>query len=253
MQKLIMGNWKMNGSSASIKELCKGISEVNYNSEKVAVAVFPSSVYVKEVLAQLPKEIGVGLQNITFYDNGAYTGELSAEMLHDVGCNYLLIGHSERRSLFGETDQDVFKKLNKIIDTSVVPVVCIGESLEDRQGGSLEKVLTTQLSLILENLSIEQLAKVVIAYEPVWAIGTGVVASLEQVQETHQFIRSLVAKVDENLAKNMKIVYGGSLKAENAKDILSLPDVDGGLIGGASLKASEFNEIINQANKICTE
>lgn len=134
-----------------------------------------------------------------------------------------------------------------------MPVVCIGESLEDRQGGRLEKVLTTQLSLILENLSIEQLAKVVIAYEPVWAIGTGVVASLEQVQETHQFIRSLVAKVDENLAKNMKIVYGGSLKAENAKDILSLPDVDGGLIGGASLKASEFNEIINQANKICTE
>lgn len=114
MQKLIMGNWKMNGSSASIKELCKGISEVDYNSEKVAVAVFPSSVYVKEVLAQLPKEIGVGLQNITFYDNGAYTGELSAEMLHDVGCNYLLIGHSERRSLFGETDQDVFKNLIKL-------------------------------------------------------------------------------------------------------------------------------------------
>ncbi|AIT09461.1 triosephosphate isomerase [Candidatus Francisella endociliophora] len=253
MQKLIMGNWKMNGNSASIKELCSGISQAEFDSLKVAVAVFPSSVYVKETIAQLPKEVGVGLQNITFYDDGAYTGELSADMLQDVGCDYLLIGHSERRSLFNETDQDVFKKVEKIINTSVVPVVCIGESLEDREGGKLEQVLSTQLKLILENLSVEQLSKVVIAYEPVWAIGTGVVASLEQVQETHEFIRSLVAKVDQNLAKNMKIVYGGSLKAGNAKDILSLPDVDGGLIGGASLKASEFNEIINQANIICTK
>lgn len=253
MQKLIMGNWKMNGNSASIKELCSGISQAKFDSSKVAVAVFPSSVYVKETIAQLPKEVGVGLQNITFYDDGAYTGELSADMLQDVECDYLLIGHSERRSLFGESDQDVFNKVEKVINTSVTPVVCIGESLEDREGGKLEEVLKTQLKLVLENLSVEQLSKVVIAYEPVWAIGTGVVASLEQVQETHQFIRSLVAKVDENLAKNMKIVYGGSLKAGNAKDILSLPDVDCGLIGGASLKASEFNEIINQANIICTE
>ncbi|BCD91760.1 triosephosphate isomerase [Francisella halioticida] len=253
MQKLIMGNWKMNGSSTSIKELCSGISQVKYDSSKVGVAVFPSSLYVKEVISQLPENIGIGLQNITFYDNGAYTGEISADMLHDVGCSYLLIGHSERRALFDESDKDVFKKIEKVIDTSVIPVVCIGESLKDREDGNLEKVLETQLKLVLNNLSINQLAKIVIAYEPVWAIGTGVVASLEQVQETHRFIRSLVAKVDENLAKNMKIVYGGSLKAGNAKDILNLPDVDGGLIGGASLKASEFNEIINQANKICTK
>nr|AAX21646.1 Tpi [[Wolbachia] persica] [Francisella persica] len=150
------------------------------------------------------------------------------------------------------SDEDVFKKLNKVIDTNITPVVCIGESLDNRQSGRLKQVLATQLSLMLENLSVEQLAKVVIAYEPVWAIGTGVVASLEQIQETHQFIRSLLSKVGESLAKNIKIVYGGSLKAENANDILSLPDVDGGLIGGASLKAAEFNEIINQANKICT-
>ncbi|ABI83484.1 triose-phosphate isomerase [Francisella tularensis] len=253
MQKLIMGNWKMNGNSTSIKELCSGISQVQYDTSRVAIAVFPSSVYVKEVISQLPEKVGVGLQNITFYDDGAYTGEISARMLEDIGCDYLLIGHSERRSLFAESDEDVFKKLNKIIDTTITPVVCIGESLDDRKSGKLKQVLATQLSLILENLSVEQLAKVVIAYEPVWAIGTGVVASLEQIQETHQFIRSLLAKVDERLAKNIKIVYGGSLKAENAKDILSLPDVDGGLIGGASLKAAEFNEIINQANKICTE
>ena len=253
MQKLIMGNWKMNGDSTSIKELCSGISQAKYDTFKVAVAVFPSSVYVKEVITQLPKKIGVGLQNITFYDDGAYTGEISGKMLEDIGCDYLLIGHSERRSLFAESDEDVFKKLNKVIDTNITPVVCIGESLDDRQSSRLKQVLATQLSLMLENLSVEQLAKVVIAYEPVWAIGTGVVASLEQIQETHQFIRSLLAKVDESLAKNIKIVYGGSLKAENASDILSLPDVDGGLIGGASLKATEFNEIINQANKICTE
>ena len=253
MQKLIMGNWKMNGNSQSIAELCQGISQSKFDESKVSVAVFPSSVYVKEVIVQLPSQIGVGLQNITFYNDGAYTGELSENMLQDIGCDYVLIGHSERRSLFGETDEDVFKKLQKVIDTQVTPVVCIGESLEDRQGGKLEKVLKDQLDLILQNLSVQQLKKIVIAYEPVWAIGTGVVASLEQVQETHQFIRSLIAKIDEVLAKNIKLVYGGSLKAENARDILSLPDVDGGLIGGASLKASEFNEIINQANKICTE
>ena len=253
MQKLIMGNWKMNGDSTSIKELCSGILQAKYDTSKVAVAIFPSSVYVKEVITQLPEKVGVGLQNITFYDGGAYTGEISAKMLEDIGCDYLLIGHSERRSLFAESDEDVFKKLNKVIDTNITPVVCIGESLDDRQSGRLKQVLATQLSLILENLSVEQLAKVVIAYEPVWAIGTGVVASLEQIQETHQFIRLLLAKVDESLAKKIKIVYGGSLKAENANDILSLPDVNGGLVGGASLKAAEFNEIINQANKICTE
>ena len=164
-----------------------------------------------------------------------------------------MIGHSERRSLFNESDEDVFKKLLKAIDTDITPVVCIGESLEDREGGKLEEVLASQLVLVLQNLSVAQLSKVVIAYEPVWAIGTGVVASLEQVQETHKFIRSMIAKIDENLAKNIKIVYGGSLKAANAKDILSLADVDGGLIGGASLQAPEFNEIINQANIICTQ
>tara|TARA_B110000977_G_C11008055_1_gene466572 strand:+ start:564 stop:1325 length:762 start_codon:yes stop_codon:yes gene_type:complete len=253
MKKLIMGNWKMNGDSQSIKKLCKGLSEVKYDNSKVNVAVFPSSVYIKEAMAQLPKEMGVGLQNVTFEDNGAYTGEISSSMLQDIGCDYLLIGHSERRSIFSETDLDVFKKLEKIIDTNIVPVVCIGESLEDRESDKLEAVLSAQLKLVINNISTEQLKKVVLAYEPVWAIGTGVVASLEQVQDTHEFIRSIVAKIDKNIANDMKIVYGGSLKAANAKDILSLRDVDGGLIGGASLMAPEFNEIINQANKICTE
>ena len=248
-----MGNWKMNGNTQSVKELCEGIATAKFDRLKVSVAVFPSSVYVKETIAQLPKEIGVGLQNITFNDDGAYTGELSKAMLEDLGCDYVLIGHSERRSLFGETDECVFKKLQKVIDTDITPVVCIGESLDDREGDKLEEVLASQLALVLQNLSVEQLKKVVIAYEPVWAIGTGVVASLEQVQETHEFIRSMIAKIDENLAKNIKIVYGGSLKAANAKDILSLADVDGGLIGGASLQAPEFNEIINQANIICTQ
>ena len=253
MQKLIMGNWKMNGNTQSIKELCNGIAMAKFDITKVSVAVFPSSVYVKETIAQLPKEIGVGLQNITFNDDGAYTGELSKAMLEDLGCDYVLIGHSERRSLFGETDECVFKKLQKVIDMDITPVVCIGESLEDRNGGKLEEVLASQLALVLENLSVVQLGKIVVAYEPVWAIGTGVVASLEQVQDTHKFIRSMIAKIDGNLAKNIKIVYGGSLKAANAKDILSLADVDGGLIGGASLQAPEFNEIINQANIICTQ
>ncbi|APC96629.1 triose-phosphate isomerase [Francisella frigiditurris] len=246
MKKLIMGNWKMNGNSASIKALCQEISKAKYDN--VDVAVFPTSVYVKEVRAQLPSKVGVGLQNITFYDDGAYTGEISKAMLEDVGCDYVLIGHSERRSLFGETNQDVFKKLKKVIDTNVVPVVCIGESLADRNGGKLQSVLSGQLELILNGLSKEQLAKIVLAYEPVWAIGTGVVATLDQVQETHSFVRSLVAKVDAEIAKNIKIVYGGSLKASNAEEILKLPDVDGGLIGGASLVGEEFNKIIKYAS-----
>ena len=251
MQKIIMGNWKMNGNSESIEKLCSDISKAEFNTEKVKVAVFPSSIYVKEAISQLPKTIGVGLQNITNNDNGAFTGELSKDMLLDIGCNYILIGHSERRALFGETDECVYKKLCKVIDTNVTAVVCIGESLEDRNSGNLEKVLTQQLQLLLDNLSVEQLNKIVVAYEPVWAIGTGVVATLDQVQETHEFIRSLFAKKDSELAKNIKIVYGGSLKASNANDILGLADVDGGLIGGASLIGDEFNKIISQANNLC--
>lgn len=252
MKKLIMGNWKMNGNTQSIKELCQAISTAEYGDD-VKVAVFPTSVYVRETRTQLPTKVGVGLQNITFHENGAYTGEISQQMLVDVGCDFVLIGHSERRSLYGETDIDVLKKLQKVIDTDVTPVVCIGESLVDRNAGKLEEILTKQLALILDGFSEEQLAKVVIAYEPVWAIGTGVVATLEQVQETHKFVRSLFAQKSDNLAKNLKIVYGGSLKAKNAEEILSLPDVDGGLIGGASLDGKEFNEIINQANKLCTK
>lgn len=252
MKKLIMGNWKMNGNSASITELCNDISQVEY-ADNVEVVVFPTSIYAKEAISQLPTKVGVGLQNITFHDDGAYTGEISSEMLKDIGCTHVLIGHSERRSLFGETDIDVFKKLSKIIDTDIIPVVCIGESLVDRNSGKLEEILTKQLVLILDNLTEKQLAKVVIAYEPVWAIGTGVVATLEQVQDTHKYIRTLLATKSQNLAKTIQIVYGGSLKASNAKDILSLADVDGGLIGGASLVGKEFNEIINQANKLCTK
>jgi triosephosphate isomerase len=252
MKKLIMGNWKMNGNSQSIAELCSDISSVKYSND-VEVVVFPASIYAKETILQLPTKVGVGLQNITFHDDGAYTGEISSKMLEDIGCSHVLIGHSERRSLFGETDTDVFKKLSKIIDSNVIPVVCIGESLVDRNSGKLEEILTKQLVLILDNLTENQLAKIVIAYEPVWAIGTGVVATLEQVQETHKFIRTLLASKSQNLAKIIQIVYGGSLKASNAKDILSLADVDGGLIGGASLVGKEFNEIINQANKLCTK
>jgi len=251
---VIMGNWKMNGAYESIKELCDGISQSNELTNSVDVAVFPPSVYV--TFAQFGLEntgIGVGVQNITYNDNGAFTGEVSREMVADLGLEYVLIGHSERRSLYGETDADVFKKTQAVIDIEVTPVICIGETLEEREAGKLEEVITTQLEQILANIHVDKLSKIVIAYEPVWAIGTGVVASLDQVQDAHAYIRSLVAKRDQELAGTIRIVYGGSLKSANAKDILSLEDVDGGLIGGASLKSDEFNSIIKQAHNLCSK
>jgi triosephosphate isomerase len=195
--------------------------------------------------------IGLGAQNMYWEDSGAFTGEISAAMLKNAGCQYVIIGHSERRQFFGETNQTVNKKTQKALSAGLLPIVCVGELLEERQSGITEKVINSQMVEGLAGISSEDMKKVIIAYEPVWAIGTGVTATPEQAEAVHAFIRGLIEKLyNKNIAAGLRIQYGGSMKAENTEELLNQPDIDGGLIGGAALKADSFLGIIEIANKL---
>jgi triosephosphate isomerase len=195
--------------------------------------------------------VQVGAQNVHYEDNGAYTGEISTSMLKEVGCHYVIIGHSERREYFGETDEIVNKKVTKALAGGLSPILCVGEVLPERKANKQNEVVKTQLIKNLESVSAEALKKVVIAYEPVWAIGTGETASPEQAQEMHSFIRSVLMELyNDDVAQKVRILYGGSMKPDNAEELLSQNDVDGGLIGGASLKADSFYAIVEIANKL---
>jgi triosephosphate isomerase len=191
--------------------------------------------------------IKVGLQNVSDKSSGAYTGEVSPLMVKDLGIEYVIIGHSERRSLFSESDEDVAAKFCALVDQGLVPILCVGETLEEREAGNTMKVVTAQVEAVLRAAGPERLANFVIAYEPVWAIGTGLTATPEQAQEVHAVIRGLLAEHDEAMANRTRILYGGSMKAANAAELIALPDVDGGLVGGASLIAEEFQAICHAA------
>jgi triosephosphate isomerase (TIM) len=243
---LVMGNWKMNLTLSEAKTLCESIK--SHYSEEVDMVVCPSYPYLSFVASVLGgSEVKLGAQNVSAYDNGAYTGDVSSVMLEDVGCKYVLAGHSERRAVFGETDETVLKKVKQIVSRQMTAVLCVGETLEERQANRVSEIISRQLNAVLNSLTEEEASHLVIAYEPVWAIGTGLAATPEQVQEVHNLIRKSVAKFDANLAKGLRIVYGGSVKSSNAKEIFSLEDVDGGLIGGASLKGDEFIKIVKLA------
>lgn len=247
-QKLVAGNWKMNGSKASIKELLDGIKKGIGDVVDSEVAVCPSACYLGEVEAQLSgTPIAWGAQNLSTEEKGAFTGELSASMVNDFACKYVLVGHSERRSLYGEDDAIVAKKYAVARAAGLKPVLCIGETLEERESGVTEKVVARQIAAVVELEGIAALADGVIAYEPVWAIGTGKTASPEQAQEVHAFIRKSLAERDPSVAEKVQILYGGSMNAGNAADLLSQSDIDGGLIGGASLKAEDFLTICRAA------
>jgi len=246
-RKIIIGNWKMNGSLASIKSLCESLHEISKAKKNTDIAVCVPAPYLDYVRQNICG-IAIGAQNVSQYDQGAFTGEISVHMLKDFGCEYVLLGHSERRSLFGEDNISVAQKAQKALDHGLVPVVCIGETFEQRLSGDLNNVLSEQLRSFMCQLSLKQLSNIIIAYEPVWAIGTKVAATSAQIQQVHSFIRQTITKTDENLAKNIRIVYGGSLKSSNASEILSLQDVDGGLVGGASLDGREFAAIVNHAH-----
>lgn len=247
----VAGNWKMNTDSHSSVDLAKavasGSSELASNS--VSVAVIPPFVYLQSVVQAVgAQHVAVGAQDVYFEEKGAFTGEISPAMLKDIGCTYVLCGHSERRHVIGETDELVNKKMLAALAGGLLPILCVGELLEQRDAGQTEAVVAQQVKGGLAGLSGEKLSAVTIAYEPVWAIGTGRTATPQQAQDVHAFIRSLLAEIyDEKVSQEMRILYGGSVKGDNAKELIGQEDVDGALVGGASLKADEFLKIIQGA------
>ncbi|MCP4886833.1 MAG: triose-phosphate isomerase [Planctomycetaceae bacterium] len=246
---LIAGNWKMNTRHEDAVALGKGVAEAVGSDPAVDVAVCPPSVYlhsVADALAGTP--VALGAQNMYAADDGAFTGETNAGMLTDVGCRFVILGHSERRALMGESDADVSKKLHAALAGNLVPIVCVGETLEDREAGNTEQIVETQIRGSLEGLDEIRAAGIVVAYEPVWAIGTGKTATPEQAEEVHAFLRKQLAEMfTEEVAAQIRIQYGGSVKPGNAKELLGQPNIDGALVGGASLKVDDFLGIIQAA------
>ncbi len=247
----VAGNWKMNTDSRSSVELAKAVAagSAGVAREKVTVAVLPPFVYLQAVVRAVSATgVAVGGQDVYFEAKGAFTGEISPAMLKDVGCTYVLCGHSERRHVIGETNELVGKKVTASINGGLLPILCVGELLEERDAGRTEQVVERHMRTGLAGLSGEKMSAVTIAYEPVWAIGTGRTATPQQAQEVHAFIRSLLTEMyDGNLAQEIRVLYGGSVKADNAAELMQQKDVDGLLVGGASLKADEFVRIIQAA------
>ncbi len=238
---IIAGNWKMNGSRSSIKELLEGIKAGMGDVKSAEVVVCAPAIYVADVSDQLSgSNVAWGGQNLSTEAKGAFTGEISADMLLDFKSEYVIVGHSERRTLYGETDELVAEKFEVARKAGLTPILCIGESLEERESGVTIDVCARQINAVIEKSGVKALAEGVIAYEPIWAIGTGVTATPEQAQETHAAIRKMIAEKDASVAEQVRIQYGGSMNAGNAKELLAMEDIDGGLIGGASLKAEDF-------------
>lgn len=244
---LVAGNWKMHGTLAGVRELLQGIREGLPDRGEAEVAVFPPYVFIPEVARGAGDDMALGAQNVSEHDEGAYTGEVSGAMLRDFGCRYALVGHSERRALYRETDEQVAAKFTAAHRRGLAPVLCLGETLEERDAGATEVVVGRQLDAVLKVAGSGQLSGAVIAYEPVWAIGTGRTASPRQAQDMHAYIRDKLRQADATMAGEIRILYGGSVKPDNAGELFSMPDIDGGLVGGASLKAADFLAIIRAA------
>lgn len=238
---LVVGNWKMNGTRASALKLAEDIAAGLPADAKAEVGVCPSAVFIPEIAGALAgTSVQVGAQNVADKNEGAYTGEVSAPMLREFGATLAIVGHSERRALYKETNESVAARYAKAIEHGILPLLCVGETLEEREQGRTFAVIDEQLKAVLDLCGVESLAKAVIAYEPVWAIGTGRTATTEQAQEVHAYIRSQIAALSPEVADGLRILYGGSVKADNAAALFGQPDVDGGLIGGASLDAKSF-------------
>ena len=244
----VAGNWKMNGSRKRTRALVADVCEAARNLPEVDVGLCPPFVYVTdagEAIGDAP--VRLGGQTCAGVEDGAFTGEVSAAMLADAGCSFVLVGHSERRTLFGEEDADIAEKAGVALAAGLTPVVCVGETLGEREAGHTEATVARQLDAVVERLDGEGLARIVVAYEPVWAIGTGRTATPSQANEVHAFLRGRVAKREPTVAAGLRILYGGSVKPENASRIFAEPDVDGGLIGGASLDSGQFVDICRAA------
>ncbi len=245
--KLIAGNWKMNGNLASNAALVSALAAIPL---QIKVVIAPPSIYLVSTANQLvDSSIALAAQNVAAEaQQGAFTGEISAQMLNDVGVTYGIVGHSERRQYYGETDSLVAKKCIRLQEQGIQPIICVGETLAEREAGQAESVVSRQLKAVIDGCGIDLLAQAVIAYEPVWAIGTGKTATPADAQAIHAFLRQLVAIYDKNIADNLSILYGGSVKADNAASLFAMPDIDGALVGGASLVANDFLAICHAAN-----
>jgi triosephosphate isomerase (TIM) len=249
--KLVAGNWKMNGTLAASRALVEAILPRLAPLARAHYAVcvpFPYLAAVRQALDG--SSVALGAQNVCQYGDGAYTGEISGTMLADCGCRCVIVGHSERRALFGDTDEVVAMKYERALKHGLMPILCVGEVLAERESGATEQVVARQLDAVMRHCGVQALGRGVIAYEPVWAIGTGKTATPEQAQTVHAFIRGRVAEGDRAVAAALRILYGGSVKAGNAAQLFAMPDVDGGLIGGASLVADEFVAICRAAQSV---
>lgn len=248
-QPLVAGNWKMNGSLESIGVLLDGIKAGIGDVGQAAVAVCAPAIYIPAVQQQLQgSAVAWGGQDVSAESAGAFTGEIATSMLQDFGCTYVIVGHSERRAYHAESDQLVARKFAAARAAGLIPILCVGETLEEREQGVTEQVVARQLDAVIELEGVAALADGVVAYEPVWAIGTGKTATPEQAQEVHAFIRGRVAELDAGVAEGLRILYGGSMKPDNAAELIAKPDIDGGLIGGAALNAGDFLGICRAAN-----
>ena len=246
-QPLVAANWKMNGNRAAVQALLHGFRQ-GLPERGVEALVCPPFIHIPlaaELLAG--SGIGLGAQTLSEYGDGAYTGEISAQMLNDYGCRYVIIGHSERRHILGESNETVGKKFRQARENGLQAILCLGEQLAEREADMTEQVLSEQLDAVIDAAGVASLRDAVIAYEPVWAIGTGKTATPEQAQAAHSFIRLQMARHDDRIADELRILYGGSVKADNAAALFAMADVDGGLIGGASLKVDEFLAICRAA------
>ncbi len=252
-RKIVAGNWKMNLTWDQAKPLLLGINRfANTHEHECKVIVCPPFPYLDNANAIFIGHTSVGSQNISQYESGAYTGEISAQILKSIGVHYSIVGHSERRQLFGETNEIVAEKVDMAVKHGIKTILCCGETLDERESGDYKQIVKEQLITAFKNVSDDDMKKQIIAYEPVWAIGTGLTASPQQAQDMHAFIRNeVIAKIySPEVAEEVRILYGGSMKPGNAEDLISQPDIDGGLIGGASLNENDFAAIINAANRI---
>lgn len=250
-EAIVAANWKMNGDTALVNTMISGLNNVELQ-DNVKVVICPGTPYLSALVVKVKEDklnatISIGAQNVSEHDNGAFTGEISTKMLQELSVEFVIIGHSERRCLYHETSTQAAHKVKAALNAGLTPILCIGESEAERATEQTETVLASQLQPVIDEVGIEKFIDVVIAYEPVWAIGTGKTASSEMAQETHQFIRQFLAKANENVAAKVPLLYGGSVNASNCEELFAQPDIDGGLIGGASLQVEQFKAICSAA------
>ena len=254
MKKLfIVANWKMNGNKKTNEQLINYINEKVYQNPNIEVIICPPFTYLTQIMELKTKSIKIGAQNISERQNGAYTGEISGSILQDMNVDYVIIGHSERRQMFHDTNSIIAQKFVLAHQNKLMPILCVGESLEERKKGQTQTIVQLQIKSVIESTGIELFNKSIIAYEPVWAIGTGQTATPMQAEEVHSSIRSIIEEYDSNIATSIPILYGGSVNSANSKDLFTMSNINGGLIGGASLNGKEFIEIYQKAERLINE